>query len=49
MDFAQERTTSPTLFIGGGTTGEAAACDETPHRFLAQRYRVSGILYETLS
>ena len=49
VDFAQERTTSPTLFIGGGTTGEAAVCDKTPHRFLAQRYRVSGILYETLS
>ena len=37
--FAMERTKSPTLFIGGGTTGEAAICDKTPHRYLAQRYR----------
>ena len=34
-----ERTKSPTLLIGGGTTGEAAVCDETPHRFLSLRYK----------
>ena len=34
-----ERTKSPTLFIGGGTTGEAAVCDQPPHMALAQKYR----------
>jgi hypothetical protein len=32
-------STRPPFFFGGGTTGEVAVCDETPHRFLAQRYR----------
>ena len=36
---ARKRTKSPTLLIGGGNTGEAAICDETPHRFLALRYK----------
>ena len=39
MAFGLERTLSPTLMIGGGTTGEAAVCDKTPHRFMAQRYK----------
>ena len=39
IDFAKVRTLSPTLFLGGGTTGEVAVCDKTPHRVLAQRYR----------
>ena len=29
---------APTLFIGGGTTGEAAVCDQPPHMVLAQKY-----------
>ena len=33
----EDAVTSPLLFIGGGTTGVAAVCDERPHRFLAQR------------
>ena len=39
LQFALDRTLSPTLLIGGGTTGEVAVCDKTPHRVLAQRYR----------
>ena len=35
----EDAVTSPILFIGGGTTGVAAVCDEMPHRFLAQRHR----------
>ena len=37
--FALERTLSPTLMLGGGITAEAAVCDKTPHRVLAQRYK----------
>ena len=37
--FALERTKSPTKLIGGGTTGEVAVCDKTPHRFLQHRYK----------
>ena len=39
VSLAMERTLSPTLMIGGGATGEAAVCDKTPHRVLAQKYR----------
>ena len=39
IDFAMERTLSPTALIGGGTTGEGAVCDKTPHRVLASKYR----------
>ena len=35
----EDAVTRPILFIGGGTTGVAAVCDEMPHRFLAQRHR----------
>ena len=33
-----ERTLSPTNMIGGGCTAQAAVCDQTPHRVLAQTY-----------
>ena len=36
---ARMRTTSPTLFIGGGTTAEAAVCDKKPHRDLQRIYK----------
>ena len=39
VDFAQRRTKCPTLFFGGGMTGDVAVCDKTPHRPLEQRYR----------
>ena len=39
IDLAKQRTKSPTLIIGGGTTGEAAVCDKTPHRFLSHRFK----------
>ena len=38
-DFARPRTKSPTLMIGGGTSGEVAVCNKTPHRVLALRYK----------
>ena len=37
--FTLERTASPTLMLGGGTTAQGAVCDKTPHRILAQRYK----------
>ena len=37
VDFATDDEAP--IFIGGGTTGEVAVCDTTPHRFLAGRYR----------
>jgi len=33
------RTLSPDLFLGGGTTGQGAVCDKTPHRILALNYK----------
>ena len=33
------RTLSPDLFLGGGTTGQGAVCDKTPHRILALTYK----------
>jgi len=38
LDLTLERTGSPTVLLGGGTTGQGAVCDKTPHRILAQRY-----------
>ena len=38
LDLTLERTLSPTVLLGGGTTGQGAVCDKTPHRLLAQSY-----------
>ena len=38
LDFTLERTLSPTVMLGGGTTGQGAVCDKTPHRILAKSY-----------
>ena len=49
VQYAMDRTKSPTLFIGGGTTGEAAVCDKTPHRVMSLRYREAEMCAHTNS